>query len=154
MLSHSYSVLCFPLWLGFTVFSGHCLPLSLIGESLIRLGPLHRSNVPGGHIDRCEGTPTQASSLPSPLVSSYPVKYPKLRECSCPRLRGFRACQQGRSWCCQRVVSAPLKANQHHRRPPQLTSQSSPPLHSPVLAHVSQVAEQGISDPPHLSPAG
>lgn len=28
------------------------------------------------------------------------------------------------------------------------------PLAPPVLAHVSQVAEQGISDLPHLSPAG
>lgn len=32
---------------------GTALPLSLIGESLTRLGPLSRSNIPSDHIDRC-----------------------------------------------------------------------------------------------------
>lgn len=101
----------------------------------------------------CQGEiPTQASPLPSPLILSYPVKIPNPGDAPVPDW-GFRGFQQGRSRCSvSGVTSSEGKPAAQTASTAGIAELCPSALPSPCTH--TPGAEQGISDPPHLSPAG
>lgn len=123
--------MCFPLWLGLLATA-----ISLIGDSSpARLGSLGRSNVPSGHVDRCAKERLLHRRLLFLLLWFHLVQsnIPNSRNVPVPNSGGLGSFSRAGAGVFQGVVSPPLKASQHHRRPPQLTSPSCPPLHPQSL---------------------